>query len=199
VKCGGLVGDCPACDSFGESGLIGGFVGDGFGHGGEGGLDFRGLGPDGDVLEFVVIGDVGLGESVGDGWRGEGVYSGDVAVAVAEARRVAVAAGGDGVTAGVGLRIYGDGKELSFDEGVELFGLRFVRGFDGEVRSVGEEALGVVEEAGVEGLDEVFRGGGGLGVAAENQRGEEDCGGWADEAWGGGESKGFGVRFVEYH
>src|SRR6266478_6576541 len=97
----GLIGDLPAGDGLGEGDLVGGFAAGFNGHLREGGEDVGGLGPDGDVLHLVVVGDLGLGEAarIFGGW-GEVVDAGDGAVAVAESGGVAGASGGGGVAGG---------------------------------------------------------------------------------------------------
>ena len=175
---GRSVGDLPSCEGSGEGGLGGGVSAGGSGHGWEGSLDVRGLGPDGNVFHGVVIGDLGLWESVCLGGRGEGVDAGDDTMAVAEAGSEACTGGGGGVAAGVDAEFFGFGEELGFDEGVELFGDGGIAGFVGEAGGYGEEAVGVFEEVGVEGVGEVLGGGFGLGVAArcgEERDREKGC------------------------
>ena len=151
----------------GECGLVGGLGTDGAGHLGEGGLDIGCFGPNGDIFDGVAIGDASLGEAVDGGGRSEGVDSGDVAVAVAEAWGVTCSGGGHGVTADVDGGFLGDGEEGGFDEGIELLGLGGIGGLEREAGGLGEEALVAGEEAGVEGLYEVGWSGRGLaGVAA---------------------------------
>ncbi len=171
-----LIGDLPACDGAGEGGFAAGGAAGGVGHVGEGGEDFGGLGPDGDILHGVVVGDLRLGEAVG--WRGrrEAVDGGDVAVAVAEAGRDAGSGVGGGVAADVEFALGGDFEELRVDQRVHLLGHHGVSGFVGEDRRRGEEAVGMVGEMGVEAGDEVLGGGFGFGVAGgereQQERGE---------------------------
>jgi hypothetical protein len=173
-----LVGDLPAYWGLGEGGFAGGFAAGGLGHGWEGGFYFGGFSPDRDFLHGVVVGDGGLVEAVGGGGWGEGVDAGDLAVAVAEAGGEASAGGGDGVTAGVDAHLFRLFEEEGFDERVHLFGGVFVGGLEGEA-GIGEEAVGVFEEVGVEALSEVLWGGGGLAGGAacgEGEGGESEKG-----------------------
>ena len=161
-----LVGDLPAYWGLGEDDGVGGLAGRGVGHGGEGGLDIVALGPDGDFLHGVGVGDGGFFEAVVDGDGREAIDSGDLAVAVAEAWSVAGSSGGDGVAADVNAGLDGLFEEEVFDQGVHLFGYCGVAGLEGKA-GVGEEAGWVVEVVIVDAQGEVGRGGGGFsGVVA---------------------------------
>ena len=172
--------------------------GGGGGHVGEGGLYGGGFCPDGNVLHGVVVGDLGLGESVGlSGW-GEGVDGSDGAVAVAEAGGETGSGGGGGVAAGVDAHLFTFGEELRGDEGVELLAHGWVGGFEGEARWGGEEAVGVLQEVGVEGGSEVFRGGSGFGFASGEDDEGGDEGGGSEERGGSADSGGLGHEAPSY-
>lgn len=109
-------------------------------------------------------GDLCLPEAVDYGKWGLAVDAGDDAVAEAEARGVAGSGWRHGVAAGVDGGFDADFEELGFDEGVKLLGLGWVTGLVGET-GVDEEAVGVLEEIGVEGADEVLWRWLGFGIA----------------------------------
>ena len=120
-----------------------------------------------------MVGDLGLAETVDYGEWGLAVDAGHNAMAEAEARGVAGSGGGDGESAGVDGGFDADLEELGLDEGVELLGLGGVAGLVGEA-GVDEEAVGMLEEIGVKGADEVFRGRLGFRVATQSRAQEGD-------------------------
>ena len=128
----------------------------------EGGFDGGSLGPDGDVGDGVAVGYAGLGKALHGGGRCEGVDGGDVAVSIAEARGVPSSGGGGGVAADVDGGFLRNGEEGGFDQGVELLRLGGIGGLVGEAGRLRKEALAMSGEVGIEGLDEVGGGGGGL-------------------------------------
>src|ERR1700722_4195379 len=85
----GLVGNLPAHGGLREDCLARRVATDGRSHVREGGLNLGSFGPDGDIIHHVVIDHGGLVEAVGYRRRSEAVDAGDLAMTVAEARRVA--------------------------------------------------------------------------------------------------------------
>lgn len=120
-----------------------------------------------------MVGDLGLTETVDYGERGLAVDAGHEAMAEAETRGVAGPSGRDGETAGVDGGFDADLEELGLDEGVELLGLSGVAGLVGEA-GVDEEAVGMLEEIGVEGADEVLRSWLGFRVATQSRAQDGD-------------------------
>lgn len=144
-----------------ESDFAGGCIVDGLRHLGERSEDFWGLGPDGDFVDGVAIDDGGLLEAVDDSERCGAFDAGDVAAAVAEAWRVALACRSYGVAAGVDGDLLTFIEHVQFEQSVELFGFGLVGGLVGEA-DVGEQAFVVVDEVGVNGAGKVFGRGRGL-------------------------------------
>ena len=118
------------------------------------GLNVGAESPDGNLFHRVAVGDGGLFEAIVDGQRGGAIDTGNLAVSVAEVRGEAGAGGCDGVPANVDAGLVGFVEEESFGEGVHLFRLGRVAGFEWEA-DIGEQAVRVIEEVGVDGLGEV--------------------------------------------